>query len=353
VGSVRTGPERKKNPHPCKNRRDAAPDDAPLMIDSPQMESPVRIELPKLSHLHLLELLLPLVPGVVVTTGLTLSSSPIASKFWLIALGYKSKLALALALSYAIGLATITIMQSANDLVMRLVERPAPGEPWGNTYGRRIAATFVGAGLSPKMPSSMSPKEVDDFVKYVSGLSGAKSLKIEFTNHYDSLKKLEESLKKYADTAARIPPDKAQQIKEILDKSGTDISRISSTFEEQKQALAKTEEGIRLIVSDVEWLSLYNALELLPSPNSPYLAFSLLMTSLQSASIGGLWLVIRYKELQSSVAGVFWALVLIATSRGIWLNFRLNHFYRNLSSPQLAAMLEKITQQSHQDPEPK
>ena len=68
------------------------------------MELPVKMELPKLSHLHILEILSPLVPGILVITGLALADSPFSQRFWNIGLGYKGKIALAVALSYSVGL---------------------------------------------------------------------------------------------------------------------------------------------------------------------------------------------------------------------------------------------------------
>lgn len=319
------------------------------MINSSQMESPVRIDLPRLSHLHLLELLLPLVPGIVVATGLTLTSSPIACRFWHIPLGYKARLALALALAYALGLAMTTITQAADSFVMRLLKKYPPAQPWANTYWRRVAASFVGSGLVPKIPSSLSPKELDDLVKYVSGLRENSVATSDFVSRYKSIQKLEESLKKYGDTTARIPPGKTELAKEITDKGASDASRASSALEEAKRSLAESEETIRIVASDIEWLSLFNALETLPKPKSPYLPLKFLMTSLQTAAIAAIYLVVEFKELWSPVAAVLWALVLFATTHTLWLDFQFNQYLRNLNSSQIAAMLQAIRDRPQQE----
>jgi hypothetical protein len=306
------------------------------------MDSPVRLELPRLSHLHLLELLLPLVPGIIVTTGLTLCSSPIALKFWGVPLGYKAKLALAIALAYGLGLAMMTIVQLADSIVMRLLTKPFPGQPWANPYWRKVIGQFVDSSLVPAIPSSMTPEELDKFVIYVSGIGRDQSLKANFSERSKSLQVLQQSLKKIADSTARIPADAPPKAREIIEGTAPVVSRASSTYEQEKWHLASTEEKIRTIVADVEWLSLYNALETLPNPKSPYGAFSLLLASLQSAAIGALWLVIQFRELRSPVAWAFWAVALLITSYGFWVNFQYDERQRNLASSQIGVMISKI-----------
>jgi hypothetical protein len=76
------------------------------------MELPLKVALPRMSHVHVLQVLLPLVPGMVVTVGLSLSCSPLAQRFWSIGLGYKAKLGGAIALTYILGLALMTTAQN-------------------------------------------------------------------------------------------------------------------------------------------------------------------------------------------------------------------------------------------------
>jgi hypothetical protein len=81
------------------------------------MDFPLRVELPRLSHLHALQLLLPFVPGTVAAVGLAFSTSSFTYHFQAIGLGYKTKLGIALALAYVFGLAAMTVTQSAQHLV--------------------------------------------------------------------------------------------------------------------------------------------------------------------------------------------------------------------------------------------
>jgi len=63
------------------------------------MEPPLRIELSKFSHFDVIQLVLPFIPGLVVTVGLMLSTSSLAHRFGAIPLGYKTKLAVAIAIT--------------------------------------------------------------------------------------------------------------------------------------------------------------------------------------------------------------------------------------------------------------
>jgi hypothetical protein len=113
------------------------------------MEAPFKMEVAKLSHLHVLKMLVPFIPGVVVAAGLAASGSTQAHRIWSIEIGYKSKLALVSILVYVLGIAMIAVMESLNSLVMRAIRRPAPGQPWENRYWRRTASKYVGEALSP------------------------------------------------------------------------------------------------------------------------------------------------------------------------------------------------------------
>jgi len=179
-----------------------------------------------MSHVQVLQVLLPFVPGVVVTAGLALSGSSLAQRFWTIGLGYKTKLAVAISLAYILGLAMMTMTQSVNDLVMGKFKPPLAVFPWDNSYWRRVAAAYVGASLLPT-PGPLSTQELDRFVDQISKMTpdaqaavtrfreGAQNLE----NHFGELQRLEEQLSRSREIAAQAAQPKTAQIKELLNST--------------------------------------------------------------------------------------------------------------------------------------
>src|ERR1039458_8256670 len=104
------------------------------------MEPPVRIELSKFSHLDVLQLVLPFIPGLVVTVGLMLANSPLAHRFDTTLLGYKTKLIIAIAITYVIGSVMITLAGAVEAIINHIAKSHPPTSPWENTYWRRLAA---------------------------------------------------------------------------------------------------------------------------------------------------------------------------------------------------------------------
>ncbi len=123
------------------------------------MELPFRVELPKLSHLHILELVSPFLPGLVIAAGLMLSTSPVAHRLGSVGLGYKTKVAIGVAATYIAGLAAMVVFQSLNYLILTLIFGVVKSHPWNNTYWRRVAKQYVGAPLSPE--TTFTPQELD------------------------------------------------------------------------------------------------------------------------------------------------------------------------------------------------
>src|ERR1700730_6779684 len=96
------------------------------------MDFAVKMELPKLSHLHIIDMLVPLVPGIIIATGFALRDAPSFKKFWGIELGYKSKLALSVALIYITGMAIMALIEFGNYFLMKCLNSPLQ-EPHGIT----------------------------------------------------------------------------------------------------------------------------------------------------------------------------------------------------------------------------
>ncbi len=285
------------------------------------MELPLKVELPRLSHIHVLQLLLPFVPGIVVTVGLALSSSSLAQRFEVIGVGYKTKLAVAVALTYISGLAVLTVTQTVNSIVMRRIGHERPAEPWNNSYWRRVATTYVGSALSP-MSASFSPEDLDRLVKQYAALSTAQNTPgKELTSYREKVLQLDKILSHLRDSVTKVNPVNAEQVRELLAKVQGLISEAEPALHTAKESLDAVENKLRVIGVESEWHWLYEALQFLPTTvQHPFGAFTLLMSSLQAVGLCTLWLMIQYRELWNLV-GISFAIVLfLATSHGWTIN---------------------------------
>ena len=308
------------------------------------MESPIRFQVQEFTRLHLLELLVPLVPGLILTTGLTLVNGPIAGRFWAMPLGYKSRLGLALALAYVLGLAVMAVTQFLNSVSMKLLWRPGTALPWVNPYWRQVATDYLGLDLVPKAELETA-KELDLFVQYVINLGQQKSLKMRSWADLDKgLKRLQQAFEQY-----RAVETLTSQQAEKNESAAADAAvKASSLLESGKRQLAEAAIGIRPIAEDNGWLTLHHALALLEAPKSPYSAFSLLTASMQAAGAVAIAILVLSKQINSLVLA-FWILVVCSTTYGLWLDFKMNTFFRSLNSGQVAVMISELRGSSRQN----
>jgi len=294
------------------------------------------MELPKLSHLHALQLLLPLLPGVVVAVGLTLSSSSLSHRFWGIDLGYKTKLAVALSLTYVLGLAVMSVVDQGTAIIIGLIQRHhfAPGgAPWENSYWRRVATAYLGRNLSPAT-ASFSLSDLDRINKYAAGVARTRTLEI-----LQEFQQIDNRLQELGDKIERATQVGAEQAREALDGFRRQFTELSAKAQQSKQEI--TQNLIEQATS-LEWSSLYAALRRLPAPANPYEAVSLLMSALQGAGIAAIWLIAKYAELRSLTGVFFFGLLTVSASYARWRISELNYFYGQLSSSQIAAMIQEM-----------
>jgi hypothetical protein len=311
------------------------------------MELPFKFEGPKLTHLHILQLLLPIFPGMVVVIGFALTHSSVAHHLWDIDLGYKVKVALAIATIYTIGLATSSIISVINSVVMRLIRRPRSGTPWANSYWRRIATEYLGSSLSPDTASFSSAEDLDRLNKFIAGLTNKEVQQLGIAKRREALQVIEKSLAQLAGTITGATAQEAQkpELGVLLSKARKVAAEQTSSLKAQKDVIEEVERQLRDLGIEYEWHSLYHALLFMQFPNlaDPYGAFSLLMESLQAAGIAALWLMIQSGLW--SPTGLFFVISLVLTTGFVrWLAFLMNGYYRIFASSQLAGMIQDIRQ---------
>jgi hypothetical protein len=310
------------------------------------MELPFKFEGPKLTHLHILELLLPIVPGMVVVRGFALTHSSVAHHLWDIDLGYKVKVALAIATIYIIGLATSSVISVLNSVVMGII-RPNTANPSSNSYWRRIATEYLGISFSPDTASFASAEDLDRLNKFIAGLTKKEVQLLGIAKRREALQVIEKSLAQLAGTITGATAQEAQkpELGVLLSEARKVATEQTSSLKAQKDMIEEIERQLRGIGIDYEWRSLYHALEFMQFSNlaHPHSAFSLLMESLQAAAIAALWLMIQF-GLWSPTGLFFVTSLFIATSFARWLGFQMNGYYRSFGSAQLAGMIQDITQ---------
>lgn len=71
--------------------------------------------------------------------------------------------------------------------------------------------------------------------------------------------------------------------------------------------------------------------------------------ALQAAGISAIWLMLQYRELWSVTGACFSAVVVLATSYVLWMDYQLNSFLRDLASSQTGAMIQEMRQRSDQE----
>ena len=308
------------------------------------MELPLKVELPRLSHLHVLQLLLPFVPGIVVTVGWALTASSPVQKFEAIGLGYKMKLVVAVALAYIIGLTAMAVTETADAIVMRLLRREPSTSPWANSYWRRVATTYVGSELSP-MNAAFSSGDLDRLIQYVASLARTPQTGAAITKYRESILELEKQLIHHQDTLASATPATLEQVKE-RNIPGV-INQGSTIIQGAKDTIESIERKLRVSGVESEWHTLYQALTFLPA--DVYYQFGplmLLMSSLQAAALGALWLMIQFQDLRYLPGMLFAVVLLFATTYSLWYDYKLRQFLTALSSPQIAAMIQDIQKRS-------
>lgn len=203
------------------------------------MEAPFKVELPRLTHLGFLQLLLPFIPGVVIILGFAVSNSWVSQRFATLPIGYKTKVTFAIVVTYVIGLILSYVTQAATSIVIGLIKPATETLPWNNAYWRQVAGSYVGVTLSPEQ-RSYSSRDLDAFVQ-------------------------------------------------------------SGRIHTSQQVLETSERKLRELIVDSNWRTLHLALRRLPTElQDPFGAFYLIAASMQAAALGELYVVLEFGELRYS-----------------------------------------------------
>lgn len=306
------------------------------------MELPLRVEVSKFSHIHIIQVLLPFVPGSVLSVGLTLGNSWMTTQFSAVQLGYRTKLFLAVALTYVLGLTFVTATKGCTDVVMGLIRRPSKAIPWQNTYWRRVASAYVGKDLLPTSPQ-LSPQEMTAALEYMVTMARGEADLKPLTSSLDAADRLQKQVSKLdesIDRARKVNPEKA---KEVVDPLAGQVEQARQAVGKIKEVVADAQVKVGGLVAGVEWRSLHHALEFIPSDiDNPYASFVLLMEAMQSAGMGGIWVILRYPQLRTFTGATFAAVLILFTTYVLWLAFKMNGSLRDMNSSQIAAMLAEL-----------
>jgi hypothetical protein len=318
------------------------------------MEPPVRIELSKLSHLDVLQLVLPFIPGLVVTLGLMLANSPLANRFDTTLLGYKTKLIIAIAITYVIGSVMITLAGAVEAIINHIAKSHPPTSPWENTYWRRLAAAYVGPDLTPGT-KALSLEDLDNLQKYLSSKSGTFDLTKTLTSHRKSTQTLEDGVNKLRlliDTVTKSAQDSTNLKEELAQKTKL-LTESSTILQKLKPSVDTLETHLREIGINQEWISLYHAMQFIPATlQYPYATFSVLARALQCAGLGCIWLMLQYHELWNLGGMLISVALVLTTAYGIFKIGQMSFFYGYHNSSQLAAMIQDLKQRSNKELSP-
>jgi len=267
-----------------------------------------------------------------------------ATQFGAAQIGYRTKLFLAVALTYVLGLAFLTATKLCTDVVMGIIRRPSKALPWENTYWRRAAIAYVGKDLLPAS-LHLSTQEMTAALEYIVAMArnenevDLKSL----TNILDEtdrmqkqLSKLEESI----DRARKVNPEKA---KEVVDPLAGQVEQFRRAFENRKEAVADAHTKLEGLAIRTEWRSLHYALQFISCDiENPYASFVYMMEAMQSAGLAGICVVLQYSQLRTLTGVAFGAVLIIGATYGLWLAFKMNGSLRDMNSFQIAAMLAEL-----------
>jgi hypothetical protein len=295
------------------------------------MDFPVKMELPKLSHVHIIEMLAPMVPGIVTGTGFALTRTPLFVKFWSLGLGYKSKLTLAIGLMYVLGMAIMALIQYCNLLLKKCFKQPAQKTPWDNSYWRRVAVTYLGRDLSPAAAGS----SLEELLRVAESFNpDATPIRPQLASLQAQIEQLESLLKplKVAESAIAKLPVGVEKVR----------AEVTELLTASNKAFGEAKSKLETIADIVEWTALSNALDMMNFAASPYTAFGLMMSALQAGGVCALYFLLRFKELRSIEAIIFASLVVACASYGVRLTTIMETYYRNSNAFQTSAMIAEI-----------
>ena len=132
---------------------------------------------------------------------------------------------------------------------------------------------------------------------------------------------------------------------ERLEELTSVSNKASKTLQEMKLKCAESENAFLTIGVQLEWMSLCQALDFLPTnTQDPLSSFKLLMKALQCTGVVGIWLMLKYSELWSLAGMLVCVALVLSTTYAVRLAGQLRHFHGLLNSSQIAAMIQELRQ---------
>jgi hypothetical protein len=317
-----------------------------MLNSSAIMDLPFKVEIPKLSHSNLLQLLLPLIPGITLATGFLINHSPLVERMSALGLGYKTQLALAIGLAYICGFAAMQLTEVLTSKVhplFRIHPNLTSGSKFPvseNPYWRRLAERYLGIDLMPAANPSID--DIDTFLRRVADAGGISPGSVqEVTKVRKQIANLQKALGEW-NVAEKAALEKGSEIDpSALEK----VSKANESLKNLESANSTFQSSIQRATTNHEWMALYNALSWSANVENPYTATDLLSLAFQTSALCGIWIMVHTHHWWGLSGTLFCIGVLFSASYTRWQFFRLSSFSRFYGTPELASLINKLAEQ--------
>jgi hypothetical protein len=246
----------------------------------------------------------------------------------------------------------LTLAGAVELIINQIAKSNPPSSPWENTYWRRVAAAYIGPDLTPGT-KAFSIEELDRLLKFLSLKGSTLDPTKTLTSHRKSTQDLEDRVNKLRltiDTVSKSPQD-AANLKEELAVTTKILTDWSTILQKLKPSVDTLDTHLREIGINFEWMSLYYAMQFIPTTSqNPFAAFSVLTQASQCAGVGCIWLMLQYRELWNLGGMVISVALVLTTTYGIFKLGQMKFFYDYYNSSQLAAMIQDLKQRKQTGP---
>ena len=260
------------------------------------MESPIKFEMPKLSHADLLLILIPFAPGLLIAVDVTFSGMRPLQILSTAGVGYKTSVAVALLLIYLAGVTAIQITDLICALILTKFNPMKNTTLSGDLYWRHLAAKYVGSELSPEE------------------LHG---------------------------------PDTGTAL-QFLNQAGVKVQQETadwksmSNSQEETAARQSLETKINRKLKDYAWLQLSVALQSLEDAEGPYVGYEVLMGGLQAAAASQVFVLVGYLGHGHVLLFLLALIMFLACSYARWQLDRIDNRQRDLNAAEIANLIKLI-----------
>lgn len=291
------------------------------------MELPIKFDVPKLTHVHLLQVLSPLIPGTAVMCGLAYARSAPAVQVWTWSgLGYRSKVAAIFLIGYLIGLGLLTLAELLAYGIEMRVRNNVEGIPWERREWRKLLCRYLGPELQPKTTEVIETNEKGpkDLKKSVS----ATSLE-NFRKALSSLRAARRRRRNMSGGTAMEKQDASRKVHEAELAHGIALSAI----EEEYTAAAHAQ---------VEWAMWYLGIERLCPENRDEETQNTYYSAWFATSVAVFFLAIIYPSLRSFVVLLPLLLIAFGAAEARYSTMVSNALERSFNADQVAFLIKEL-----------